>query len=174
MEFLITAMCQDGKQLEAVQLPFPGHQFEAILNFKARNCDILTFPNYYKVIYSYYIFRGDFKSAASWMFRYYVKIGELEQVTEVSLVEQRNALLVAINCLALVDKTNAWIHTLDRVIDIKKLREFYMETSIKIKLLPSLPTIGNLTRDEVMKVFCEESGKMEEEVLELFNDFNLN
>ena len=61
---LISVMCESNEVGRLNTLGFVGFQqeVEAILSFKARNSDPLRFPNYYKVLYSWHISRGDYRS----------------------------------------------------------------------------------------------------------------
>ncbi len=61
---LISVMCESSEVGRLNSLGFVGFQkdVEAILSFKARNSDPLRFPNYYKVLYSWHISKGDYRS----------------------------------------------------------------------------------------------------------------
>ncbi len=62
---LVSLMCEEGHIQPLLHFTFPGLQsdVEKTLSFKARNSDPLSVPNYYSVLYSYHVFRGDLKSA---------------------------------------------------------------------------------------------------------------
>lgn len=64
---LISVMCEANEVGRLNQLSFIGLQKEVenLLSYKARNSDPLRFPNYYKVLYSWYISRGDYRSGES-------------------------------------------------------------------------------------------------------------
>jgi len=64
---LISAMCECNEVGRLNSLSFIGLQqdVEDILAFKARNSDPLRFPNYYKVLYSWHISRGNYRSGES-------------------------------------------------------------------------------------------------------------
>ena len=64
---LISIMCENNEVGRLNSLGFVGFQkeVEAMLGFKARNSDPLRFPNYYKVLYSWHIARGDYRSGES-------------------------------------------------------------------------------------------------------------
>ena len=57
-------MCESNEVGRLNQLGFVGMQkdVEGLLSYKARNSDPLRFPNYYKMLYSWYISRGDYRS----------------------------------------------------------------------------------------------------------------
>lgn len=61
---LISVMCESNEVGRLNSLGFVGFQkdVESMLSFKARNSDPLRFPNYYKVLYSWHISRGDYRS----------------------------------------------------------------------------------------------------------------
>jgi len=60
-------MCENNEVGRLNALGFIGFQqkVEELLSFKARNSDPLRYPNYYKVLYSWHISRGDYRSGAS-------------------------------------------------------------------------------------------------------------
>jgi len=57
-------MCEANEVGRLNLLSFVGFQgqVEEILRFKANHSDPLRFPNYYKVLYSWHISRGDYRS----------------------------------------------------------------------------------------------------------------
>ena len=61
---LISAMCEANEVGRLTALGFVGIQkdVEEMLGYKARNSDPLKFPNYYKVLYTWHISRGDYRS----------------------------------------------------------------------------------------------------------------
>lgn len=63
---LISVMCENNEVGRLNALGFIGFQpkVEELLSFKARNSDPLRYPNYYKVLYSWHIARGDYRSGA--------------------------------------------------------------------------------------------------------------
>ncbi len=60
-------MCENNQVGRLNSLGFIGFQdkVEDMLKFKARNSDPLRFPNYYKVLYSWHISRGNYRSGMS-------------------------------------------------------------------------------------------------------------
>jgi len=64
---LISVMCENNEVGRLNALGFIGFQqkVEELLSFKARNSDPLRYPNYYKVLYSWHISRGDYRSGKS-------------------------------------------------------------------------------------------------------------
>ncbi|TXT13507.1 hypothetical protein VHUM_00874 [Vanrija humicola] len=111
---LISTMCEANEVGRLNKLGFIGFQqeVEERLNYKARNSDPLRFPNYYKVLYSWHISRGDYRSAGEIMYAQGRRFAEASssklQSFEVSAMRARSY-LTAINALSLVDKRNAWI-----------------------------------------------------------------
>jgi nuclear pore complex protein Nup160 len=57
-------MCEANEVGRLNELGFVGlaREMEAVLRFKASNSDPLRTPNYYKVLYSWHISRGDYRS----------------------------------------------------------------------------------------------------------------
>ena len=122
-------MCESNEVGRLNSLGFVGFQkeVEATLWFKARFSDPLRFPNYYKVLYSWHISRGDYRSgqytgyyrfhadgrsAGEIMYRQGRRLAEASS-TKVSTFElaamQARSYLAAINALSLVDQRNAWV-----------------------------------------------------------------
>lgn len=107
-------MCEANEIGRLNSLGFIGFQkeVEERLNFKARNSDPLRTPNYYDVLYSWHISRGDYRSAGETMYAKAVRFGEAS-TTRLNRLElaafRARSYLGAINALSLVDKRNAWI-----------------------------------------------------------------
>ncbi|WVQ96857.1 hypothetical protein IAU59_003964 [Kwoniella sp. CBS 9459] len=111
---LISVMCENNEVGRLNSLGFIGFQkdVEEMLRFKARNSDPLRFPNYYKVLYSWHISRGDYRSAGEIMYlqgRRFAEGGSSKiPPFELSAMQARSY-LAAINALSLVEKRNAWV-----------------------------------------------------------------
>ncbi|CAK9785053.1 hypothetical protein CC85DRAFT_277004 [Cutaneotrichosporon oleaginosum] len=110
---LISAMCEANEIGRLNSLGFIGFQkeVEELLNYKARNSDPLRAPNYYEVLYSWHISRGDYRSAGETMYAQanrYAEVSSKLNRTQVAALRARS-FLAAINALSLVDKRNAWI-----------------------------------------------------------------
>ncbi|WVF69357.1 hypothetical protein IAT40_004133 [Kwoniella sp. CBS 6097] len=111
---LISVMCENNEVGRLNSLGFIGFQkdVEEMLRFKARNSDPLRFPNYYKVLYSWHISRGDYRSAGEIMYlqgRRFAEGGSSKiSPFELSAMQARSY-LAAINALSLVEKRNAWV-----------------------------------------------------------------
>lgn len=110
---LISAMCEANEIGRLNSLGFIGSQkeVEERLNFKARNSDPLRTPNYYEVLYSWHISRGDYRSAGETMYAQANRFSEVSsKLNRVEIAALRaRSFLAAINALSLVDKRNAWI-----------------------------------------------------------------
>ncbi|WVQ72883.1 hypothetical protein IAR50_002444 [Cryptococcus sp. DSM 104548] len=111
---LISEMCERNEVGRLNALGFIGFQreVEELLRFKARNSDPLRTPNYYKVLYSWHITRGDYKSAGEIMYlqgrRFAEGISSRLPAFELNAMQARSY-LAAINALSLIDKKNAWV-----------------------------------------------------------------
>lgn len=118
---LISAMCETGHVSQLLDFNFAGLQSEVErnLSFKARNCDPTALPNYFHILYSYHVHRGDFKSAGAVMYQQAHRLGELQRhangkalASDDSFldlaVQQARSYLTAINALSLLDANNAW------------------------------------------------------------------
>lgn len=128
---LISAMCEANEVGQLNSLGFIGFQndVEERLNFKARNSDPLRSPNYYKVLYSWHISRGDYRSAGEIMYaqgqRYADMYGSGQRADIANQLASLRAqsYLAAINALSLVDKRNAWIVVHDNTDPSAKRRK---------------------------------------------------
>lgn len=120
---LVSVMCEEGHIQPLLHFTFPGLQSEVekTLSFKARNSDPLSVPNYYAVLYSYHIFRGDLKSAGAVMYQHAERLGELHRSGSAGVddfdpverfmfvaVEQAQSYLASINALTMLKHENAW------------------------------------------------------------------
>ncbi|KAJ2805385.1 hypothetical protein H4R20_002110 [Coemansia guatemalensis] len=115
LRHLTGVLCErEGGVAILCRLGFPGLQEEIERNllFKARHSDILALPNYYKILYSFHVYRGNYRNAASAMYQYAQRLsivmrhsGDVAQL----LVDQGQALLACINGLSIVDKQYAWV-----------------------------------------------------------------
>ncbi|KAJ1818307.1 hypothetical protein LPJ75_001481, partial [Coemansia sp. RSA 2598] len=116
LRHLISVLCERDQGISVLcRLTFPGLQeeIERTLLFKARHSDLLVpRPNYYKILYSFHIYRGNYRNAASAMYQYARRLSTLMltagDVSEL-LVSQGQALLACISGLSLVDRQSAWV-----------------------------------------------------------------
>ncbi|PWN18877.1 hypothetical protein BCV69DRAFT_52215 [Microstroma glucosiphilum] len=118
---LVSAMCEADQVSLLLSYNFAGLQTEVErnLSFKARNCDprALTGPNYYHILYSYHMQRGDFTSAGAVMYQQAHRLADAHHsVAGVRAVEsylklavaQARSYLAAINALSLLASKDAW------------------------------------------------------------------
>ncbi|SJX60691.1 related to nuclear pore complex protein Nup160 [Sporisorium reilianum f. sp. reilianum] len=120
---LVSVMCEEGHIQPLLHFTFPGLQSEVekTLSFKARNSDPLSVPNYYAVLYSFHVFRGDLKSAGAVMYQHAERLGELHRAVStgsdggdalerfmIVAVEQAQSYLASINALTMLQYENAW------------------------------------------------------------------
>ncbi|KAF8665766.1 hypothetical protein AX16_000214 [Volvariella volvacea WC 439] len=110
---LVYRMCEDNEVEALMSFNFAGiaDEVEDALAFKARNVDPRLKPHYSKVLYTWYIQRGDYRSAALTMYQRGRKFAELlfESFSLALAEEQLESYLIAINALSLLDSSNAWI-----------------------------------------------------------------
>jgi nuclear pore complex protein Nup160 len=61
---LVAVLCEDDEVDKLCAYAFLDLQTEVeqTLQFKARNTDVFSGPNYYRIMYSYYVMRGDYRS----------------------------------------------------------------------------------------------------------------
>lgn len=123
LRHLVSVMCEESHIQLLLHFTFPGlqNEVEKTLSFKARNSDPLSVPNYYAVLYSYHVFRGDLKSAGAVMYQHAERLGELHRTISlgsdgidlmerfmVVAVEQAQSYLASINALTMLKHENAW------------------------------------------------------------------
>ncbi|TBU50494.1 nucleoporin Nup120/160-domain-containing protein [Dichomitus squalens] len=111
---LLYRMCEENAVDRLMALNFAGlaDEVEDALAFKARNADPRIRPFYSRILYTWYVSRGDYRNAALTMYQRARKLealmGDASAFTE--LVElQLEAYIVAMNALALVDPKSQWI-----------------------------------------------------------------
>lgn len=143
---LVTLMTESGKVSELLSFNFQGLQahVENTLAFKARNCNPLDKINYWKILYSYYLEKGDLKTAGMVMYQQARRLGD-EQRFDLSRHKVLNSnnrttgggsgerekeevarkycdlsqliafsYLASINALSLLDKEQAWFANADQ------------------------------------------------------------
>ncbi|KAI0356677.1 hypothetical protein OH77DRAFT_1423630 [Trametes cingulata] len=111
---LLYRMCEENAVDRLMALNFAGlaDEVEDALAFKARNADPRIRPFYSRILYTWYVSRGDYRNAALTMYQRARKLAALmgDPATFVELAElQLEAYLVAMNSLSLVDPKNQWI-----------------------------------------------------------------
>ncbi|TPX43575.1 hypothetical protein SeLEV6574_g04977 [Synchytrium endobioticum] len=120
---LVNVFCEK-RQIEALcsgRLAFGDleEQVESLLWFKAKSQRVWPIggdPPYYKILYSYYTYRGNHRGAASAMFQYSRRLSELSRRTESlaadthRVIEERSrALLASMQSLQLVSPESGWL-----------------------------------------------------------------
>ncbi|KAK9767716.1 hypothetical protein K7432_002282 [Basidiobolus ranarum] len=113
LRHLLTVMCENNQADRLCRFSFVGLQqeVEQTLLLKARHGDVLATPNYYKILYVYHVFRGDYRNAAAAMYRYARRLGTVDTPTLFMKIsaERSKSYLAAINALHMVDEPYAWI-----------------------------------------------------------------
>ncbi|KAH9853874.1 nucleoporin Nup120/160-domain-containing protein [Lenzites betulinus] len=110
---LLYRMCEENAVDRLMALNFAGlaEEVEDALAFKARNADPRIRPFYSRILYTWYVSRGDYRNAALTMYQRARKLAALlgDPAAFVELAElQLEAYVVAMNSLALVDPKNQW------------------------------------------------------------------
>eukprot|EP01018_Ginkgo_biloba_P012785 Gb_36285 [translate_table: standard] len=126
------------------ELPFVGllERVEQELVWKAECSDITAKPNPYKLLYAFHMYRHNWRRAASYIYRYTVRMRE-EGILKVhlqlsyTLQERLQGLTAAINALHLVDPAYAWVDShqdtsfvSDHLSPSKRARTFTDENSV--------------------------------------------
>jgi hypothetical protein len=81
---------------------------------QAERSDLSSRPNLYKVLYSFEAYRNNWRKAAQYMYRYFVRLNRegntcVGRQLSHQLQERLHALSAAINALQLVDPLFAWL-----------------------------------------------------------------
>ncbi|XP_062218182.1 nuclear pore complex protein NUP160-like isoform X2 [Phragmites australis] len=138
----IIVLCELGetKVLCNGEIPFTDlvEKVEQELFWKAERSDLSSRPNLYKVLYSFEAYRNNWRKAAAYMYRYFVRLnregnaGGSHQLSH-TLQERLHALSAAINALQLVDPSFAWLDSVceadDQISPSKRPRNLLMENS---------------------------------------------
>ncbi|KAF8897169.1 nucleoporin Nup120/160-domain-containing protein [Infundibulicybe gibba] len=113
VSLLTYRMCEDNAVDTLVTFNFAGidNEVEDALSFKARNVDPRVRPCYSKILYSWYIYRGDYRNAALVMYQRARKLqGTPFESSHSSFAgDQLEAYMLCINALNLVEDKNMWI-----------------------------------------------------------------
>eukprot|EP00252_Welwitschia_mirabilis_P001382 TRINITY_DN11252_c0_g2_i1.p1 TRINITY_DN11252_c0_g2~~TRINITY_DN11252_c0_g2_i1.p1 ORF type:complete len:1206 (-),score=253.75 TRINITY_DN11252_c0_g2_i1:415-3597(-) len=98
------------------ELPFVGllERVDQELSWKAECSDILAKPNPYKLLYSFHMYRQNWRRAAGCIYRYTSRLknecsANLHSELDFVLQERLDGLIAAINALHLVDPAYAWL-----------------------------------------------------------------
>ncbi|KAG6833626.1 hypothetical protein H0H87_004253 [Tephrocybe sp. NHM501043] len=89
-----------------------GDEVAEALAFKARNMDSRAQPSYSRILYTWFIRRGDYRNAALAMYQRARRLQDIitDTTSFTSLAEEQlEAYGLAINSLSLVDLKNAWV-----------------------------------------------------------------
>ncbi|KAJ2771869.1 hypothetical protein IWQ56_001615 [Coemansia nantahalensis] len=117
LRHLVGVLCeQAGGVAILCRLSFIGLQEEVERNllFKAHHGDPLATPSYYKILYSFHVYRGNYRNAASAMYQYARRLAAVLRSSsgcdvERLLAEQSQALLACANGLSIVDRQYTWV-----------------------------------------------------------------
>ncbi|XP_042063653.1 nuclear pore complex protein NUP160-like isoform X2 [Salvia splendens] len=121
------------------QLPLIGlvEKVERELAWKAARSDISAKPNPFKLLYAFEVHRHNWRRAASYIYRYSVRLRaeaavKDHQLRSFTLQERLNGLAAAINALQLVHPSYAWIDA--PVDDISYDKEIYPNKKARITM----------------------------------------
>ncbi|XP_047946839.1 nuclear pore complex protein NUP160 isoform X2 [Salvia hispanica] len=121
------------------QLPLIGlvEKVERELAWKAARSDISAKPNPFKLLYAFEVHRHNWRRAASYIYRYSVRLRadaavKDHQLRSFTLQERVNGLAAAINALQLVHPSYAWIDA--PVDDISYDKEIYPNKKARITM----------------------------------------
>ncbi|TFK29339.1 hypothetical protein FA15DRAFT_610509 [Coprinopsis marcescibilis] len=124
---LALQMCEADAVARLMKFDFAGiaDEVEAVLSFKTRNSDPRLPPNFSRILYTWYIQRGEYRNAALTMYQRALKLQEIITNTSLFLAlgeEQLDTYSIAINALALVDENSQWV-TVPIVSDLHKRKK---------------------------------------------------
>ncbi|KAF7980886.1 hypothetical protein HWV62_36059 [Athelia sp. TMB] len=110
---LVYRMCEENAVDKLMTFNFAGFadEVEDALAFKSRNVDPRVRPFYSRILYTWYTSRGDYRNSALTMYQRGRKLHNLMpgSTDVVTLAEEElEAYMVALNSLALIDRSSAW------------------------------------------------------------------
>eukprot|EP01119_Soliformovum_irregulare_P023969 TRINITY_DN8492_c0_g1_i1.p1 TRINITY_DN8492_c0_g1~~TRINITY_DN8492_c0_g1_i1.p1 ORF type:complete len:1330 (+),score=340.61 TRINITY_DN8492_c0_g1_i1:77-4066(+) len=108
----VVYLCDEGELQLLCELPFVGlyQDVKTILEEKAHLQDIAKLPNFYHTLYSFQVYRGNHRQAASVMYEYAQRLGmESHNKDKPILQAQANSYSMAINSLRLVSSNYQWV-----------------------------------------------------------------
>ncbi|KAF8932192.1 nucleoporin Nup120/160-domain-containing protein [Dissophora ornata] len=114
LKVFVTEICANGDGAKLSLFSFQGleDEVEKLLMSIAEQADVLSASDSYRVLYSYYVYKGDFRNAATVMCQYARRLcddsNDTESVVEL-LVEASKAYLAAINALHLAAPQYNWV-----------------------------------------------------------------
>eukprot|EP01097_Dermamoeba_algensis_P006883 TRINITY_DN4298_c0_g1_i1.p1 TRINITY_DN4298_c0_g1~~TRINITY_DN4298_c0_g1_i1.p1 ORF type:complete len:804 (+),score=227.59 TRINITY_DN4298_c0_g1_i1:309-2414(+) len=183
LKTLVVGLCKHGKVKMLCELPFVGwlDDVDRTLMDKARTSDICERPDYYHVLYSFHILRGNYRQAGQVMYELSQRIAmETHPKTVATWQMQAKSLLLAVNAMRLVHPKFAWVVRKARQLRIGDLiydpsslswarsdhkeREKDKKTTDDI----ALPSADDKALPSSPKRRREEENMMEEEKGELF------
>ncbi|KAI0063071.1 hypothetical protein BV25DRAFT_1907210 [Artomyces pyxidatus] len=114
VKHLVLKMCDENAVEKFISFNFVGvaDEVEDVLSWKARNSDPRQRPSWSRILYTWYVSRGDYRNAALVMYQRARKLGAYtnDRAQYFHLAEQQlEAYVVAMNALNLLDQKNAWI-----------------------------------------------------------------
>ncbi|KAF8944515.1 hypothetical protein BGZ47_004142 [Haplosporangium gracile] len=111
---LVSTMCQKGDGAQLSLFPFPGlhEDVERTLVSMAQQTPVLSLPNYYRALFAYHTYRGDYKKASTHMYEYARRLMSSfhhAESAQLLLTEASETYLAAINTLHLAGSDSAWV-----------------------------------------------------------------
>ncbi|TFY82965.1 hypothetical protein EWM64_g1046 [Hericium alpestre] len=107
-------ICEEQAVQKLISFNFVGlaDEVEECLSFKARNADPRERPSYSRILYTWYITRGDYRNAALVMYQRARKLSVLSNdPAQFAYISEQTleSYTIAINALRLLDQKNPWI-----------------------------------------------------------------
>ncbi|XP_074660540.1 nuclear pore complex protein Nup160-like [Tubulanus polymorphus] len=115
-QFLVI-LCERNQLKALVEYPYIDMEEDvvSIMESRARSVDLMT-HNYYDLLYSFHVLRGNYRKAGSVMYEYGMRLGQ-EVPNSKGIQSQARCYLAAMNALRLVDEKYAWIATPSNIIE---------------------------------------------------------
>ncbi|KAL4241382.1 Nucleoporin Nup120/160 [Abortiporus biennis] len=112
---LVYRMCEERTVDQLMSYNFAGlaEEVEESLSFKARNADPRVRPFYSRILYTWYVSRGDYRSAACVMYQRARKLGTLKYRPDefMAIADlQLEAYAISMNALSLLDSKSAYFY----------------------------------------------------------------
>ncbi|KAH7034357.1 nucleoporin Nup120/160-domain-containing protein [Linnemannia elongata] len=160
---LVSVMCQKGDGAQLSLFPFPGLQedVERMLVSKAQQTPVLSLPNYYRTLFAYHTYRGDYKKASTHMYEYARRLMSSSHHAESAkllLTEASETYLAAINSLHLSGPDSAWVtisstgYGPDEISKRRRLSSLSTASASRPVGLPNREEAGKTNKVEVVSL----------------------
>ncbi|KAG0223185.1 hypothetical protein BGX31_008649 [Mortierella sp. GBA43] len=168
LQAFVTAVCDNGNGTKLALFPFLDLQdeVEQLLQLRAVQGPVLARPDNYEVLYAYYVYRGEYRNAATIMCQYARRLCDASNQTDSVLALLNaacSAYLASINALHLAGPQQTWV-------TITTVEADFEERSKRRKLNPSVNGSGSCKVEVVQLVDLKKEYALTSSKLRLVRD----